>query len=1115
MGIDNSINQPQTIFAGSTSSNDLSNNGGNSRLLIDSANLRNMLESRNLYTPDTEYPLAPNTVQKVINAISSIGSALAPFQGFDLNNTVIGRVAGLAGNSSPLSEIGLVMLGKQFAMNSASHLEQQYLPKLDLTGFLKGGKLFQTNVNYKITTIPQTGFQTFLTNLVGGSRSNNNPFFKNSTNDEYIKNTGTGQLGNLYSAINQNIYKESNADSAALYSQASVAGTKILPRKIILGTRKFFNFDETYFNAYILYDFFSSNGISVRNANIDMNTAYVYEETDSPEYAPNKDFIDNNFGNTEKTANANNNWNYDAQNTWVSDDKEFGNDNQDNKLVWGRDGISADADKNINDLRGTNNSADEQVFGDDTINSHYNIHAGLLEYTRNLLNATNGKVVDITRKAFTNGDKVDGFNGSALWKANSSTYASDSGNNIAGHTGVRQHSVLDQYDRFAKAIRFGGNQVYGGNKDSVIYKSVLPRIHPTLEKDGTINPKNLMFSIENLAVRVLSKDTYGIIDDEFGSPIPACEVGPFNGRIMWFPPYNLEINETGTAKFEPTMIIGRNEPMYNYISSERSATLSFTLLVDYPQQLKNYANTTGKQRIISEFFAFGGDPYVDKFVSIENYEFKIAKLQSDIIAIKGKTKPVEPNDIPEIEIRVVFPNDVPSVKDNINTIIDDLYKKYTYEIYGGLPSSDVTSWGLNADIYFKTGITFFNTVDCKDAYYLDSRVAAGVSQYTATGLTDQEGQNVLNNALFNVFNDENNRIVYSVYIHGAASKLYLAAGGTQYNKKLGERRAQAVQNLIKAKLTAMFGKSVADNIEVTWDLYLGESVGDVYAGDSTATKAAIPQRETKEARYAVIDIKKNGRTLPPIKGDLSPTDKTNIANLQLQIESVKTQIRKIKTNLSCVLNERGTTTANGTTDTGILHGFDSISGNYFYPVFHSQTPEDMHKRLTFLHQCQRQGASKRWNTPSSTNTAGPASITAKNSVFGRQPICILRVGDFFYTKVIIENYTIDYSDTTWDMNPEGFGMQPMLAKVTLQLKLIGGESLKGPIDALQNAVTFNYYANSSFTKAGMYKLPSSVADKQESFIKQILTAEQAQMSKSYDERTVKAVVNSVIQNGLI
>ena len=1115
MASDNNINQPQTIFAGATSSNNLNNNNGNSRLLVNSVNLRNMLESRNLYAPNTEYPLNPNSIQKVVNAISSIGSALAPFSGFDLKNSAIGRVASLIGNSSPLSEIGLVMLGKQFAMNFSSHIAQQTLPQIDLGGFLKGGQLFKKNVDYKITKVPQSKFQNFLDDLVFNNPTNKNPFTKNPTNDDYINNTGTGQLGKLYNAINQNIYKESNADSSALYSQASVAGAKILPRKAILGSRKFFNFDETYFNAYISYDFFGSNGISVKNANIDMNTAYVYEETDSPEYAPNKDFIDGNFGNTEKSINANNVWNDNAQNPWVNNNKEFGNDNQDNKLVWGRDGISADANNNINDLRGTNNSADDQVTPSGSINSQYNIRAGLLEYTRNLLNATNGKVVDITRKAFTNNGKVDGFNGSALWKANSSTYASDPNNNIAGHTGVRQHNVLDQYDRFAKAIRFDGNQVYGGNKDSVIYKSVMPRIHPTVEKDGTINSRNLMFSIENLAVRVLSKDTYGIIDDEYGSPIPACEVGPFNGRIMWFPPYNLEIQETSSAKFEPTMIIGRNEPMYNYISSERGATLSFTLLVDHPQNLKNYANTTGKQREIAEFFAFGGDPYIDKFVSIENYEFKNAKLRSDIETIKGKTKPAEPNDIPETKITIVFPNDVPSINDNPNTIFDDLYKKYTYEIYDGLPSSDITSWGLNADIYFKTGITYFNTINGNDVYYLDSGVAAGVSQYTSVGLTDQFGDNKLNNALFNVFNDENNRIVYSVYIHGAASKLYLSAGGTQYNYVLGERRAQAAQNLIKSKLIAMFGQSVADNIEVTWDIDLGESVGDVQASDSTATKAAIPFKKTKEARYAIIDIHKNGKSLPPVKADLSPTDTTNIAKLQQEIENTNTQIRKLKTSLSCVLNERGTTTANGTTDTGILHGFDSISGNYYYPVFHSQTPEDMHKRLTFLHQCQRQGASKRWNSPAPNSTAGVNSITARNSVFGRQPICILRVGDFFYTKVIIENYTIDYSETTWDMNPEGFGMQPMLAKVTLQLKLIGGQSLKGPIDALQNAVTFNYYANSSFTNAGMYKLPSKQADLQESFIKQILTAEQQTMNKSYNERTIKAITNAVIQNALL
>jgi len=1052
----------------------LSNEGDTSRLLVNSANLRNTLESRNLFTPDVEYPLNPNSTQKIVDSISSISSALMPFSGFDLKNSVIGRAITLQGNSSPLSEISLVLLGKQFAMNTSSHLEQQYLPQIDLSGFLKGGKLVKKSVDYKITETPQTSFQTFLENLVGGGVSYKNPFNANPTSDDYIKNTGSGQLSKLYTAINQNIYKQSDT---VLTDYGVAIQNPIKPRTTITNNLTYFNF-----NSYTQYPYIAhhpSNDAAVI-ADQNMKDSYAVMAAKNQEYAPDAEFIDKNFGTSDKTHV------YDgivkgSYNDWIDSNSEFSDDDVKNKLVWGRDGVEPIAEKKISQLRGDSDINSGQINPESI--SSFNIKGGLLEFTRNLLNATEGNIVDITRKAFKNGNQLVGFNGSGLWRANLSKYAGNSG--ISGVQGVRQHTSLDQYDKFAKAIRFNGNQVYGGNKDSVIYNSVLPRIHPTLDKDGKPDPRNLMFSIENLAVKVISKDTYGIIDDEYGSPIPACEVGPFSGRIMWFPPYDLNIQETSQAKFEPTSIIGRNEPMYNYMSSERGATLSFTLLVDYPQQLKNYANTTNRQREIAEFFAFGGDPYIDKFVTVENYEYRINKLTSDIQTIMGKTKPVEPNIINPIKLRIVFPNDVPKVTDNLSSIIDDLYKKYTYEIKGGLPSSDITSWGLNGSIYYKSGIIDLGIVNEQHAYKLTGNTGGLLSQYTVTGLTDQYGDVALNKALFDVFNDENNRPYYSVYIHGAASKLYLTTGGTQYNQAIGVRRAQAAQNLVKSKLIAMFGQSAASGIEVTWDTILGESVGDVQASDSTATIAAIPLQETKDARYAEIDIRKNNVSQPPIAAGLTPTDQANIVKMQQEIEAIKVQIRKIKDNQSCVLNARGTTTANGISDTGILHGFQSVSGNYFYPVFHSQTPEDFHKRLTFLHQCQRQGAAKRWN--SSNNS--PNNVSARNSVFGRQPICILRVGDFFYTKVIIENYTVDYSDTTWDMNPEGFGMQPMLARITLQLKLIGGQSLKGPIDALQNAVTFNYYANSSFSNAGMYQLPSYIAALQEAFSNGINTSE--------------------------
>jgi hypothetical protein len=620
------------------------------------------------------------------------------------------------------------------------------------------------------------------------------------------------------------------------------------------------------------------------------------------------------------------------------------------------------------------------------------------------------------------------------------------------------------------------------------------------QETGKIDNKNLMFSIENLAVRVISKGNYGIIDDEFGSPIPLCEVGPFMGRIMWFPPYNLNINESSNAKFEPTVMIGRNEPMYNYMNSERSATLSFTLLVDYPQHLKNYMGQN-KQKEIAEFFAFGGDQYTDKFITIENFQAKETQLQAEIEIIKGKTTVAEPEYQMGEPIRIVFPNDIPKPNDNLTTIFDDLYKKYHYEIKQGCPSSDGTSWGLNNKAFVVLGLEAVSTPS-GDTWIVNY----GGSQYNETGVTDQFGQqSKLNYELFKAYNDESNRPLYTVYIHGAASKLYTptnpndTVAGSNYNMALGRRRAEATKTLVEKRLQKMFGKSPNElGIEVTWDVVLGESTGDVEASNTNATKAAIPNYDTKTERHALVEIKRNNKKPDPKPVQLSNNDKTAIELKLKEIEAINTKIRMLKDSNSCVMNERGSVDENGNGDTGILHGFQSVSGNYFYPVFHSQTPEDFHKRLTFLHQCQRQGAAKSWDTVDKDG-----NLRAKNSVFGRQPICILRIGDFFYTKVIIENYTVDYTDAPWDMNPEGFGMQPMLANITLQLKVIGGQSLTGPVDALQNAVSFNYYANSTFTDAGMYKLPSDQAALQETFMKGVLSTQQEKMNQAYDAKFKK------------
>jgi hypothetical protein len=123
----------------------------------------------------------------------------------------------------------------------------------------------------------------------------------------------------------------------------------------------------------------------------------------------------------------------------------------------------------------------------------------------------------------------------------------------------------------------------------------------------------------------------------------------------------------------------------------------------------------------------------------------------------------------------------------------------------------------------------------------------------------------------------------------------------------------------------------------------------------------------------------------------------------------------------------------------------------FNPAFHSMTPEGFNARLIFLHQCTRQGPT--------ISAADSLNENALNLSFGRPPVCILRIGDFYYTKIIINSLNIDYDPLEWDLNDEGIGVMPMIANVNISFDFIGGSDLSGPIARLQNALSFNYYAN--------------------------------------------------------
>jgi len=127
---------------------------------------------------------------------------------------------------------------------------------------------------------------------------------------------------------------------------------------------------------------------------------------------------------------------------------------------------------------------------------------------------------------------------------------------------------------------------------------------------------------------------------------------------------------------------------------------------------------------------------------------------------------------------------------------------------------------------------------------------------------------------------------------------------------------------------------------------------------------------------------------------------------------------------------------------------------YFHPGFHSTTPEGLNSRLTFMLQCVRPG-----DTIPIKGIADDSDLNARNTSFGPPPVCVLRIGDFYHSKVIIRDVNITYDDSPWDLNPEGIGVQPMIANVTCQIAFIGGQGLSKPVERLQNALSSNFFAN--------------------------------------------------------
>ena len=590
-------------------------------------------------------------------------------------------------------------------------------------------------------------------------------------------------------------------------------------------------------------------------------------------------------------------------------------------------------------------------------------------------------------------------------------------------------------------------------KYSVLQSNGFLKITPTKYDDQI---KNYMFSIENLAW----KDFNGALSKE--------QLGPNKGRIMWFPPYNLKFNENINVSWNDNNFIGRGEKIYTYTNTERSGTLSFTLLIDHPSLLNKWRGTSSdftgtvlkdKEDTMLRFFA-GCEPLTGNTNGGETVEKEDQKVEQPSIEPQYEVKKER------IAYVIFFPNNYTGYdkKEDFDTALKELYQ-YEMDTDGGdwnetyvpdesfknqtILESNLSKYGLNNGSINESDIK--KTLLGSDDEHIHLRFLNKIVQINGDKINYVINNEDVGDSLFKEL--KANADVSNIEVRGFAS----SHGKPIYNEQLAKRRADFIKKMIKKKcdfldVNVPFLNPITNVIQVT-------DIGD---------KKDMNTFEAKIARSAMVifNIRK--------KIDSIPVNEQSTGVTVNGIKTIKTSVQKVSKNehVETIIED---TTNSYTYDNEYIY-FKEIGKNeyfiksivnrikHFDPAYHSITPEGFNARLTFLQQCTRQGPTTSVNGGYVSTNSNDYLKYAGNLSFGRAPYCILRIGDFFNTKILIDSISIDYDNgggTQWDLNPEGIGVQPMMANVNLNFKFIGGQDISGPVERLQNAVTSNYYANAS------------------------------------------------------
>jgi hypothetical protein len=590
-----------------------------------------------------------------------------------------------------------------------------------------------------------------------------------------------------------------------------------------------------------------------------------------------------------------------------------------------------------------------------------------------------------------------------------------------GNGACRTFTLYDQYDNYSRLIKFDGN----GEKNSVLRDSVLPKIAPVVGDD--INDKyRYFFTMENLAVKPAR---YGNSNDA-----EDCDLGPNGGKWMWFVPYNVKLSDNNSVNWSDMNFLGRPEPIFSYQNTTRSLSLSFSLLIDTVKNIQDVSPT------IQNYY---------------NYLYACNTVDYDY-----DDSGIEPQDIPK-----------PKVKPR---------KRKTQPVF----FKQKSVYYFKNDYYgVKTENIDYTSGDSGEESEENQTNKPENGEQNKTFRPEDRGEDPLSSLTYNndflkdftaatkfIFNNYDNVEKFKIDIQGYASELFRRNGTSfvadKYNSDLGYRRAYGMMQTMIEYINDNSSGKIKLNVPPTVYLYnkpFNKTLIYNFKTDKVTFEFNLKSKGSSKAsgnstfknRNEIDEVQDRRVELSLITGYMKPSEDTK------PIPPKPTQEEKDAINKRDVAPKKGLPC-----DPLLTLNFEEIKKNNKFPVgfeklntftpsFNSQTPFDFTKRYVFLHQLTR---------PSKLNNI----TSVDNTVFGRMPVFVIRYGDFIYSKAIARSINFDIQESTWDLNPEGMGVIPLMCNITMDLTLLGGQSLAGPIDRIQTANDSSFIANTSFN-SGKYE----------------------------------------------